>query len=170
MLKLRTLILATPPKIRNHPECRQLVGLPKIIGVWIPGEPVPKPPEKPYVEVKARVNCHAQSMGQIVTPGRGPMGLRTRMLASRVKTCTFRFYDKPGVDSRVWCSCNCPMFLYYLEVALTLRGSSSILYSNGRVPKITNPSMKPSLCKHLIQAASDVVKSARQSGFDPGVR
>jgi hypothetical protein len=51
--------------------------------------------------------------------------------------------------SEVWVHCSCPYFTYYLEVVLQLHGSSRIYNSNGEMPKIRNPRLRPYLCKHL---------------------
>jgi hypothetical protein len=55
-----------------------------------------------------------------------------------------------GVSSKGWVSCSCPYFLFHCEVALSEDESSSVLYSNGAAPSITNPSMIPVICKHII--------------------
>lgn len=47
-------------------------------------------------------------------------------------------------------SCSCPDFLYRHEVALYRRGGAEIEYSNGRLPKITNPRYRPTCCKHCL--------------------
>lgn len=57
------------------------------------------------------------------------------------------------VKSKAWVSCSCEYFLYHAEVADASTGSSSVRYSNGARPKITNPGMVGHLCKHLISAA-----------------
>lgn len=56
------------------------------------------------------------------------------------------------IDSKAWVSCSCEYFLYHCEVADTKKDSSSIKYSNGAMPKVTNPRMIPHICKHLIAA------------------
>lgn len=50
----------------------------------------------------------------------------------------------------VYCSCSCPYFLYTNEVALKSKQSSKINYSNGAFPKMRNPGMVPSTCKHVL--------------------
>ena len=52
-------------------------------------------------------------------------------------------------DSLIWVHCSCPYFTYHLEVVLQLQGSSRIYNSNGEMPKIRNPKLRPYLCKHL---------------------
>lgn len=69
-----------------------------------------------------------------------------------------RFYGPLNVNTRVWCSCSCPYFLYHCEVALTLRGSSSIIFSNGKMPNQTNPRRIPYVCKHVIVAFALALK------------
>ena len=77
-------------------------------------------------------------------------------------TVVFRFSNfgstKSLLDHPTWARCSCPYFLYYLEVALTRRGSSNVYYSNGRYPKIRNPKAIPYLCKHLIASARPALK------------
>ena len=57
----------------------------------------------------------------------------------------------------VWCGCK--WFLYNCEVALALRGSSFIVNSNGALPKITNSTGRPQVCKHSL-AALRLIRSA----------
>lgn len=55
--------------------------------------------------------------------------------------------DKKG---HVEISCSCPDFLFRHEVALTEKDASSVEYSNGDYPKITNPLLRPTCCKHCL--------------------
>jgi len=48
---------------------------------------------------------------------------------------------------------NCPDYLYRWEVANARVGSSKIIHSNGQPPNVTNPTMRPGLCKHLLALA-----------------
>lgn len=59
-----------------------------------------------------------------------------------------RGYQK---QSTIVLSCSCPDFKYRHEVALTLKGGANITYSNGRVPRITNPKMRRTCCKHCLR-------------------
>jgi len=54
-----------------------------------------------------------------------------------------------GPNAKVWASCDCPYFLYHCEVADTKKGSSDVIFSNGKSPRITNKNMVPHLCKHI---------------------
>lgn len=80
------------------------------------------------------------------------------------RTVTIKLYgrmSKTGVMAtarNAWVHCSCPYFLYYVEVALTSRGSSNVINSNGNFPKIRNPRMKPYLCKHVYKAAEKAAK------------
>lgn len=62
-------------------------------------------------------------------------------------------------NNNAWVSCSCPYWRYYCEVAVTARGSSSILISNTQMPKIRNPRMRPYLCKHLLRAIEPALKA-----------
>ncbi len=55
---------------------------------------------------------------------------------------------------RTYIHCSCPYFLFHSEVALYLKGSSSIINSNGNLPHVTNPYLKPKLCKHAFSATT----------------
>ena len=69
------------------------------------------------------------------------------------RTAAIKFYQlnkRNLVNSEVWVSCSCPYWKYYLEVAVTNKGSSDVLESNGEFPFIRNPKMRPYLCKHLV--------------------
>ena len=47
-------------------------------------------------------------------------------------------------------SCSCADFKYRWEVALNHKQAADIEYSNGELPVIRNPSMRPAQCKHLV--------------------
>ncbi len=79
-----------------------------------------------YREFKFRVKC---------TDGWRKVGLR--------------FYGPINMGTKVWCWCSCPYFKYHCEVALSEKGSSSIVQSNGQRPRFTNPTMEPRCCKHV---------------------
>jgi hypothetical protein len=57
---------------------------------------------------------------------------------------------KPPNNPSVFIWCGCSWFKFNCEVALSIRGSSYIVNSNGALPKITNPSAKPQVCKHAL--------------------
>lgn len=57
-----------------------------------------------------------------------------------------------GKNGALWCTCSCEYFTYNLEVALSLKGSSSLLNSNGKLPNIKNPRYIPYVCKHIAAA------------------
>ncbi len=62
------------------------------------------------------------------------------------------YFTGKGPTSKVWASCECPYFLYHCEVALQKRGSTDINFSNGKLPKITNPRLVAHSCKHVVAA------------------
>jgi hypothetical protein len=62
------------------------------------------------------------------------------------------FFNGKGPTSKVWASCSCAYFLYHCEVALSKRGSTDVNYSNGKLPKITNPRLVSHACKHIVAA------------------
>jgi hypothetical protein len=57
---------------------------------------------------------------------------------------------KPPKDPKCWIHCSCGYFKFFCETALAIRGNSSIINSNGALPKLTNPTAKPSACKHCL--------------------
>lgn len=56
------------------------------------------------------------------------------------------------IATRAWVTCSCEYNLYHCEVANAEEDSSSIKYSNGQGPVVTNPNHISHLCKHLIQS------------------
>ncbi|QDH83440.1 hypothetical protein [Achromobacter phage Motura] len=56
-------------------------------------------------------------------------------------------------DNKLHClvSCSCPDFPYRWEYALTAKDASEIEYSDGSAPNITNPTLRPGACKHLVR-------------------
>lgn len=78
------------------------------------------------------------------------------------RNLVFKFYNRKKKNlaySKVYVHCSCPYFLYFCEVAVAARGSSSVINSNGAYPKIRNPSLRPYLCKHLFQAARGAIRA-----------
>ena len=65
-------------------------------------------------------------------------------------------------------SCSCPDFLYRHEVALYRKGGAEITYSNGRLPKITNPKYRATCCKHCL-AMYLYLSSVRPDVFEPDI-
>ena len=63
------------------------------------------------------------------------------------------FIDK---KANVHVACSCPDNLYRWEYANTKSGASEIEYCNGDFPSIRNPSLRPSLCKHLYALAQSL--------------
>lgn len=62
------------------------------------------------------------------------------------------FFHGKGLTSKIWCSCSCPYFCFHVEKALSLSGSTDINFSNGKMPKITNPRLVKHTCKHCVAA------------------
>ena len=67
---------------------------------------------------------------------------------TRPRNVTMRFRGK-GATSKVWVSCDCEYFKFHCEVADTRRGSSDVIHSNGKFPKITNSRGVAHVCKHI---------------------
>ena len=74
--------------------------------------------------------------------------------------------DDPDQNSRAVVWCPCEYFLYFLEVADTIKASSFLLNSNGKLPVIRNPKTIPYLCKHLYSSVPLALK-ARTSKKGP---
>ena len=53
-------------------------------------------------------------------------------------------------NPKIFCWCGCAWFKYNCEVALAIRGSSAIISTNGALPKLTNPTSRPQVCKHML--------------------
>lgn len=64
----------------------------------------------------------------------------------------------------VWVNCTCPAFRYYSEVAVTKKGSSDIIESDGSLPRQNNPQMEPYICKHLFATAKIAMDKRRTIG------
>jgi hypothetical protein len=77
-----------------------------------------------------------------------------------------RFFGVPSVTTPIWAWCDCPYFTYYLEVALTKYGCSSIRSSNGKPPVVRNPQNLPYLCKHLVLTAKIALTQRRDLATD----
>jgi hypothetical protein len=71
---------------------------------------------------------------------------------------TLKIYGPWGPQARAWISCDCEWHLFACEVALTIKGNSSIIYSNKMLPVIKNPTFEPWCCKHSIIAMVKALK------------
>lgn len=74
-----------------------------------------------------------------------------------------------GATSKAWVSCDCEYFKFHCEVADTRRGSSDVIHSNGKFPKITNKRGVAHVCKHIaacfLRGAQDLAPK-RKSAVD----
>lgn len=125
MLKVKQLLNLTPGKVRyraSYPRVRKIEDKEK----------------KHYRNVFYRV-----ALGNVESTGDSYNCL------VRVHGSDDEFGYKMTPETEVWVHCSCPYFTYHLEVVLKLKGSSEIYNSNGAYPRITNPSLRPYLCKHL---------------------
>lgn len=62
---------------------------------------------------------------------------------------------------KIICSCSCESYVFTFEYANAAHGASRIVYGNGEPPVVTNPSMAPGLCKHLVEAARYLIKGEK---------
>lgn len=90
----------------------------------------------------------------------------------------FELYPKPistkngiekfknvDMDTHCWVKCGCPFFLFHSAWVLTsLYGSSELGDCEDRPPKITNPEMKPYVCKHVHAIAQKALKALQAQG------
>lgn len=72
-----------------------------------------------------------------------------------------RLYPPFGNRSPAWMTCTCEWHLYSNEVALTVKDSSSIVHSNGKLPRIKNPAMIPMACKHITKVLQKALTDGR---------
>ena len=68
--------------------------------------------------------------------------------------CQIRLFGNSSdvYTHQAWVRCNCPYFKFHSEVAISKRGSTTVKFSNGADPIVTNPKNQPRLCKHLFNA------------------
>lgn len=134
MLTLKTILLATPSKIKERAR-QQCYG-------------------QAYAAPKKAKKSASRSGGYVVEDESG----KYREFKFRVKATdgwrkvAVRFYGPMNTTTHVWCWCSCPYFKYHCEVALAKKGSSSVVQSNGQRPRHTNPRLEPRVCKHTIYA------------------
>lgn len=91
-----------------------------------------------------------------------------------VKMYTDRRGNIPD-NPKIFCWCGCAWFKYNCEVALAIRGSSAIISTNGALPKITNPTSRPQVCKHMLTflkscwRAKERIDTNKAQGSDQGL-
>lgn len=132
MLTLKQLVSLTPPKIKGRIR-NPIIKIIKDVDTKMFGK-------TPFRGIYAKTSLYNEdSSGSTYT-------LMIRNHGLKNDPGNFQFLP----DSRLWVHCSCPCFTYYLEVALKLRGASDIYDSNGNLPVIRNPRMRPYICKHLL--------------------
>lgn len=63
-----------------------------------------------------------------------------------------------GPRAKIRALCSCENFTYQWEVALTRKQSAVRFKSNGMRPVVTNPLMRPGVCKHLLAALKTTMR------------
>lgn len=63
-----------------------------------------------------------------------------------------------GPKASIRCLCSCANFTFVWEMALARKQSAVKFRSNGMRPVVTNPMMRPGVCKHLVQAIRSTAK------------
>jgi hypothetical protein len=94
----------------------------------------------------------------LTTTRRGKYFYRTETLSNgHAHLCSIRPLGKKflTMNEDVVVSCDCENFKFVDEVALWKTNASEARYSNGALPKITNPAMRKKLCKHLVAVIED---------------
>jgi hypothetical protein len=79
------------------------------------------------------------------------------------------YFDEKGVTNnpKVFIWCDCEYFKFNCETTLALLGSSAIINSNGALPKITNPTGRPQVCKHCLAFLRKSLDRKRFSALRP---
>jgi len=137
MLNLHTLMRATPTNIASNASHVNVLKK----NAWV---------EKDDKGEHKVFTAEMLSVG----PDKKPRNVTIKLYGTR--TASGRMKRK--TKHPAWVHCDCEYFLYYCEVAVTARGSSSVITSNGNFPKIRNPRMRPYLCKHLLRATREAWK------------
>ena len=98
--------------------------------------------------------------------------------SSGTKKDANNFLVKP--DTKLWVHCSCPYFFYYLEVVLSRLGSSTISKdnqpplprtSNKALPMVTNPELRPYICKHIWAALAALLRIDRdKKAYQPLIK
>lgn len=81
--------------------------------------------------------------------------------------CKLYFSEIAPSNPKVFIWCDCEWFTYNCETSLAIRGSSAIINSNGSLPKVTNPTGKPQVCKHCLAFLRKAVDRRRYSQLKP---
>lgn len=109
-----------------------------------------------YVQIKSIQRNKNKPLLKFTTITRVP-GEDPRVHTQRVYAADPNYqgplYECPAI--KVACSCGNHLFQH--EVALATRGGADIIYSNGDFPIITNPSLKPTICKHILKCLMLIV-------------
>lgn len=105
-------------------------------------------------------NCRAKVTSSVVNSDAGGEHFLVKGLAMDPTTTKTNYRQIAKVymnnqglvpnNPKVFVWCGCPWFKYFCEVALAIRGSSYIINANGALPKITNPTARPQVCKHML--------------------
>jgi len=113
---------------------------------------------------------HASIITFVVTPDRDQANQPVAYVMSSIRRLPpqgsgllhrveVKVYDEANTDSPIWATCTCASWLYRSEVAWSLKGSSNLLHSNGKLPNTRNPSYEPWCCPHVAKVLGRILKS-----------
>lgn len=115
--------------------------------------------QRAFAEVRIR---YIRAIGDVDSIGPHKLVYVNSIATTIKRVSIFKIYgdgpDQWNVHSKVWCSCSCEHYKYRLEAANALYGSATIIFSNGALPRITNPGYRPQLCKHLFYAVPPALR------------
>lgn len=84
--------------------------------------------------------------------------------SSEKRTVRMKLWGPRNNSAKAWVQCTCPYFLFHCEMALVGKQSSENCFSNGEAPNITNPTLRPAICKHIVAVINAGAARLKASG------
>lgn len=103
-----------------------------------------------YVQIKSVKKSKTKPLVKFTTITKEP-GEQPRTHIQRIYATDPNYQGPLYLCPSIRVTCSCGNFLFQWEVSNAYRGISDIVYSNGDFPIVTNPNLKPGVCKHLLK-------------------
>lgn len=109
-----------------------------------------------YVKLRSVQRHKTKPLVKFTTVTQEP-GQKPRIHVQRIYAADENYKGPLYLCPKIKVACDCSNYLFQWETANSTRGVSDIIYSNGDMPIVTNPGLKPGVCKHILKCLMFIV-------------
>lgn len=111
-----------------------------------------------YVQIKSVQRNKNKPLLKFTTITREP-NQKPRVHVQRIYATDPNYTGPLYLCPSIRVACDCGNNLFQWEIANAYHGVSDVIYSNGDFPIVTNPSLRPGCCKHILKCLLFMVYS-----------